>query len=76
MNILAHNFELAVLTFMSLKNITTKPTPMTVQDDLILVIWLIIFLLQGSFAMMPLFYNDENYIEILCEKIYLNFIII
>lgn len=76
LNIISHSVEMVLLTLLYLKDVTTSTTPLSLEGKLIQAVWVIIFLLQGTLAMLPLFYNDDDFYEILWDKISLNFVII
>lgn len=72
-NVLAYFVEMALITLFYLGDVYTSNTPLSLEGKLINTVWIVILLLQGTFSMLPIFYSDDDFYEILCDKINLHF---
>lgn len=72
-NVLAYFVEMVLITLFYLGDVYTSNTPLSLEGKLINTVWIVILLLQGTFSMLPIFYSDDDFYEILCDKINLHF---
>jgi hypothetical protein len=76
LNIVAHSIEMVLLTFIALYDVSNSITPLSLEPNFTKVIWVIIILLQGTLAMLPIIYSDDDFLEILNDNIGINFAVV